>query len=295
MAALPQPDRATFVDVNRIRLRVWEWGDPGAPTVLAAHGAYDHGRMFDELAPQVAALGYHVRALDLRGHGDSGATHTGQTFDAAVLDLGMLALHHDEPVGLLGHSMGAGMLSRVAATWPDHVRWLVSLDSLGPPMAQFDDVDPAEMATGAWAGLVKTLGRGQRVFPDRASMKAQRGAINVRMPDRWLDHLVEHGSVEVADGRSWKWGSIFSTWLPDGFEPSWVTSDFARIECPVLALMGGATGDAWTFPADEIPERSGHLRDLRLRTIADAGHYVHLEQPEVVMAEIRDFLAEVDS
>ena len=293
MAALPQPDRATFVDVNRIRLRVWEWGDPGAPMVLAAHGAYDHGRMFDEIASQVAGLGYHVRAVDLRGHGDSGATHTGHTFDAAVLDLGMLTVDHGAPVGLLGHSMGAGMLSRVAATWPAHVRWLVSLDSLGPPGSDFADLDPGEAATGGWAGLVKTLGRDQRVFPDLAAMKAQRSAVNVRLPERWLDHLVEHGTVAVEGGHSWKCGSIFSTWLPDGFEPSWVTSDFARVECPVLALMG-VEDDAWVFPAEEIPERSSHLRDLRLRTVPGAGHYVHLEQPDIVMDAVRTFLAEVD-
>lgn len=294
MAALPQPHRATFVEVNRVRLRVWEWGDPAAPMVLVAHGAYDHGRMFDELAPRIAELGYHVRVVDLRGHGDSGATHTGQTFDAAVLDLGMLAIGAGAPVGLLGHSMGAGMLSRVAATWPEHVRWFVSLDSLGPPMSQFADLDPAEVAAGAWAGLVKALGRGQRVFPDRSSMKAQRAAVNVRLPDRWLDHLVEHGSIEVAGGRSWKWGAIFTTWLPDGFEPSWVTSDFACIDCPVLAIMGGADDDAWTFPADEIAERSRHLRDLRLQTVPDAGHYVHLEQPDIVMTAVRAFLDEVE-
>ena len=68
---LPEPDRAELVAVNRTQLRVWQWGDGSAPPVLFLHGAYDHGRMFDDLAPRVAALGYHAIALDFRGHGDS--------------------------------------------------------------------------------------------------------------------------------------------------------------------------------------------------------------------------------
>ena len=31
------------------------------------HGAYDHGRMFDDLAPRLAGLGYHVVALIFGG------------------------------------------------------------------------------------------------------------------------------------------------------------------------------------------------------------------------------------
>ena len=282
------------MEVNRTRLRVWEWGDPDAPVVLATHGAYDHGRMFDELAPQVAGLGYHVRAIDARGHGDSGGLHTGLTWDASLLDLGLLAEHAGEPVGLLGHSMGAGMAFGLASIWPERVRWLVTLDGLGPPASQFEEDSLHEVATRAWIGLVKALGRDRRVFPDRDAMKAQRGAINRRVPDRWLHHLVEHGSHEVADGFSWKWDPLFNTFMPDGFNPSWVTDDYEQVECPVLALMGGAD-DMWTFPADELDARASCIHDLRLHVVPDAGHYVHLEQPDVVMAHIRAFLREIDA
>lgn len=293
VSALPHPDRAVFADVNRTRLRVWEWGDPAAPVVLAAHGAYDHGRMFDELAPAVAALGYHVRCIDVRGHGDSGPLNTGMTWEASLLDLAVLAEAAGGPVGLLGHSMGAGMLMGMAAVWPERARWIVTLDGLGPPTSQFADSTLEQVATDAWGGLVKTLGRSRRVFPDRDAMRAQRGAVNTRIPDRWLDHLVEHGSFAVEGGFSWKWDPIFNTFMPDGFNPSWVTDDHEQIRCPVLALMGGAD-DMWVFPADELEERASHVDDIRVHTVADAGHYVHLEQPDVTLEHIRAFLAEVE-
>lgn len=290
---LPHPDRAVFAEVNRTRLRVWEWGDPDAPVVLATHGAYDHGRMFDELAPAIADLGHHVRCVDVRGHGDSGPLHTGLTWEASLLDLAMLAADAGASVGLLGHSMGAGMMFGMAAIWPERAKWIVSLDGLGPPAAQFADTTLPEAAANGWTGIVKALGRDRRVFPDREAMRAQRAAVNARVPARWLDHLVEHGSVEVADGFTWKWDPLFNTFMPDGFDPSWVTDDYQQIECPVLAVMGGAD-DMWTFPADELDERASHVPDIRVHTVPDAGHYVHLEAPHVTLGHIRDFLSEVD-
>jgi alpha-beta hydrolase superfamily lysophospholipase len=88
--ALREPDRTELVAVNRTELRLWCWGDPTAAPVLLLHGAYDHGRMFDDLAPRVAALGYHVIALDFRGHGDSGPLDTGFAWALLHLDLALL-------------------------------------------------------------------------------------------------------------------------------------------------------------------------------------------------------------
>ena len=50
------PDRATFFEVNRTRLRAWCWGDPMAPPVVLVHGAYDHGRTWDDFAPRLVEL-----------------------------------------------------------------------------------------------------------------------------------------------------------------------------------------------------------------------------------------------
>src|SRR3954469_14372877 len=84
---LREPDRAELVDVDRATLRLWCWGDAAAPPVLLLHGAYDHGRMFDDLAPRVASLGYHAIAIDFRGHGDSGPVDSGFAWALFHIDL----------------------------------------------------------------------------------------------------------------------------------------------------------------------------------------------------------------
>src|SRR5271154_4499077 len=106
---LHEPDRTELVAVNRTELRLWGWGDSTAAPVLLLHGAYDQGRMFDDLAPRVAALGYHAIALDFRGHGDSGPLDTG--FAWALLHLDLALLVRDlvgTAVGVVAHSFGGG-------------------------------------------------------------------------------------------------------------------------------------------------------------------------------------------
>ena len=64
------PERSRFFTSDGVRLRVDEWGDPSAPPVVLLHGAFDHGRGFDLLAPLLASR-FRVLSLTSRGHGDS--------------------------------------------------------------------------------------------------------------------------------------------------------------------------------------------------------------------------------
>lgn len=291
----PSPDRASFVEVNRTQLRVWEWGDPSDPPVICAHGAFDHGRMFDGLAPQVAAAGYHVMAVDTRGHGDSGRLTHGHTWRTSVVDFGELVARQGQPVGFIGHSMGGGLAAGVSGTWPENVAWLVLLDSLGPPQHEFEDFDPRTAVTQGFDYLLRQLGRGVRVFPDKEAMADQRGSLNTRLPKDWLAHLVDKGSVANGDGWSWKWDPLFNTGFWDGFDPEWVRQDFLCIEAPTLVLMG-AEDDMWSnMPPAEVQDRLHCIANHQHHDIAGGGHYLHLEQPDVVLKHIESFLSELSS
>ena len=64
------PERSRFFASDGVRLRVDEWGDPSATPVVLLHGAFDHGRGFDLLAP-ILSEHFHVFAFTSRGHGGS--------------------------------------------------------------------------------------------------------------------------------------------------------------------------------------------------------------------------------
>jgi pimeloyl-ACP methyl ester carboxylesterase len=288
---LPEPDRSSFVELNRTRLRLWEWGDPAAPAVVCLHGAYDHGRMWDGIAPDLAALGYRVVAPDLRGHGDSGRLSSGAAWAAIATDVALLVRELEPPVGLVGHSFGGGQALFVAGVWPELVRWVVNLDGLGPPPAALaPPEDLAATTAQLLAGAERALARPPRVHPSADVMVERRRAVNVRMPDEWLEHLVRHGSRPAEGGLVWKADPLFGVGFPAAFDLEALHAEHEVVRCPVLVLTG-AEHDTWSeMTPDEVADRLAHLPDVRHHVVDGAGHYVHLERPDVVVAEVAAFL-----
>jgi pimeloyl-ACP methyl ester carboxylesterase len=94
--------------------------------MLCVHGGAAHAHWFDFVAPGFTP-DYHVRALDLRGHGDSAwaETHT-YAWKQYSDDINTLTEKLDlRDYVLIGHSMG-GMVSLVhAAAHPERIGRLV--------------------------------------------------------------------------------------------------------------------------------------------------------------------------
>lgn len=292
---LREPDRALFAEVNRTRLRLWSWGETDAPAVVLVHGAFDHGRMFDQIAPRVAALGFHAVAVDMRGHGDSGPLWSGNAWLQMNLDLGMLARVLGTPVRFIGHSFGGGQALCAAAAFPDDVKWIVNIDGLGPPPDAFEASDPVDATTRAFATIERIWERGPRQYPSREDMAARRRTINLRMSEGWAAHLVEHGSRPGRDGGyEWKFDPMFNVGLGGPFSIDGLLAEYRLVRCPVLALTG-SEHDTWSdLSAHDIAQRLAVMPDARHHVIAGAGHYLHLEQPEAVVEHIRAFVEEVE-
>lgn len=286
------PDRCIEVAVNRTVLRVWEWGDPGDPVVLAAHGAYDHGRMWDGVAPVLADRGVLVRAPDLRGHGGSGRLGSGHVWGEALLDLAALAAP-DAPVGMIGHSMGGEMALNVANHFPDLVDWVVVFDTLGPPREAMDPGPLADQITESFKRIDRIRSGSVRTARDKLELASRRGEVNRRLPVAWLAHLVEHGSIPVDGGWAFSTDPMFRRFVPDGFTIEHLLAELVGVPVPVLAVMG-AEDDTWSeMSVDEAAERAALIGDVRLHHVPGGGHYVHLEQPDACAALVHAFLDEI--
>ncbi len=295
MPDLAEPDRTSMIEVNRTELRMWEWGPVEARPVLLVHGAFDHGRMWDGIAPALVERGFRVVAPDLRGHGDSGRLASGHVWASCGTDLGFLARHLGGEVGMIGHSFGGGQAMFAAAAWPELVPWVVVLDGLGPPATAFDDaVDRVEVATKSFDSLDRIRNAPPRVYATREEMVDRRAAVNQRLPRPWVEHLVEHGAAPVDGGFVWKSDPIFNIGFPGPFGLEHLRAEFEAVTCPVLALTGGSL-DTWSeLTSTEIDERLGWLDTPVHRVIRGAGHYVHIEQPEATLNAIDDFLSGLD-
>ena len=289
------PSGRTLVDLGRTTLRTWGWGDPADPLVLCLHGAYDHGRMFDGLAPRLAALGYHVVAVDFRGHGDSGPLDTGFAWALIHLDLALLIRHlGGGPVGIVAHSFGGGQATGVAGAFPELVRWIVNIDGLGPPAAalvppdqipdavrrSFEPHRPGAAGRRAAVGV----GRGDGGLPRSQQPAAAAGVGHAPGPPRRPP-----GARAAGCGRPIRCSASASR-----ASSTWPCSRprCATCSCPVLVLTGDQE-DTWR----ELDRGGARGRvawlGARHAVVPGTGHYVHIEDPDATMAHIEAFLDEV--
>ncbi|HEY5645941.1 MAG TPA: alpha/beta hydrolase [Pseudomonadales bacterium] len=109
------------------RLTYFEWGSPGQQPVLLVHATGFHARCWDQVV-RALGPGYHVYAVDMRGHGRSErvAPYVWDTFARDVSEL-VEHLQLSAAIGV-GHSMGGHCLVQVAASHPGAFSRLVLVD-----------------------------------------------------------------------------------------------------------------------------------------------------------------------
>lgn len=264
----------------------------GGPRVLALHGWLDNAASFLPMAPLLRAL--DLVAVDLPGHGKSthlppGADYSFPGAVASVLDVAD-ALGW-ERFCLLGHSMGAGIASLVAAACPRRIEKLVAIEALGA-LADAAEHTVRRMRE-AVAAQRATHGKRMRVFPDvdtavRTRMQAS------RVPGSGLDVglvrlLVERGLMPVEGG--YAWSSDRKLTLPSFTrltEPQ-VEALVAGIECPTLVIFADP---AQPYLADDVRRRRASLLPRGELLVMPGGHHLHMDQPQPVAAAILRFLAE---
>ncbi|MGH8029957.1 MAG: alpha/beta fold hydrolase, partial [Arenimonas sp.] len=121
-------------------LAALRWNEGAPVRVLALHGWLDNAASFAPLAPHFD--GIELVALDLPGHG--GSAHRAPGHDYVFVDwihdvLDALDALGWERAVLLGHSMGGGIATLVAAAAPARVERLALLEALGPIGGRAED------------------------------------------------------------------------------------------------------------------------------------------------------------
>lgn len=112
----------TFTTADGVRLFERRWLPEGAPKAALAivHGYAEHSGRYAYVGEALAARGYAVHAVDLRGHGRSeGPRAFVRSFDAYLADLRAFldrvrTTTPAVPVFLLGHSMGGTIVALAA-------------------------------------------------------------------------------------------------------------------------------------------------------------------------------------
>lgn len=235
-------------------------GGLGRPTLLL-HGNRDHKEMW---APLLAELPGRVIAVDLPGHGGTPLPVSADMRDH-VTALGSLLDDLDFRGGtVIGHSLGGQLAIGLAASRPDLVADLVVIasalkhtSSFKPPAADGND------------DMIKHAG--PFFFPAEGKIPARRAVIQ---------------------------REVFDAWSAIPWSRHLELNRLARIDVPAAAAAVWARTLLLTGQYDKVCPYDPHGAQIHAaidgcahRMIPDAGHFLHLEYPELVGGLIREFTA----
>jgi pimeloyl-ACP methyl ester carboxylesterase len=280
-----------FFESQGLRLHYADWGNERAPPLLLVHGGRDHCRSWDLIARSLQPH-FHVLAPDLRGHGDSDWTKGGSyALTEYVYDLSRLIQRAAaRRVTIVGHSMG-GMVGLIyAGTFPDQVSALVVLD--GVTVLPDAKRKPAHERISKWVGQLDALeDRKPRRYGAIEEAAAQMRAHNARLTPELAQHLAAFGVRRNEDGTySWKFDPRQRAMAPHRLLPEDHVSLWRRITCPTLLI----NAEESFLQGSRTAGLADYFQDVRIETIAGAGHWLHHEKPDDVLDSIRRFLGLVD-
>jgi len=284
------PASHSFIS-QRLKLRYVDWGNPDAPPLILLHGGRDHSRSWDWTA-QALRDKWHVIAPDLRGHGDSDWSPDGDYGSLANLyDLAQL-IHQLRlaPVTIVAHSYGGNIALRYAGTFPENVRKLVAIEGLGPSPKMLTErlAKPVTKRLRDWIEAKRaSAGRVQKKYATLDDAFRRMKEENHHLSDEQARHLTIHGVSQNEDGTyTWKFDPYMRIFPPFDLPQAEIEHIWQSITCPTLLLYGK---DSWA--SDPVTDgRAKHFSNVRVETYENAAHWLHHDQFDRFIAELKTFL-----
>lgn len=271
---------ATFLParmlVRGVSLHV-ETAGAGAPLLLL-HGFTGSGESWTQHVPAFATR-FRTVTIDLLGHGrsdapaDPGRYGIEQAANDLLAVLDQLGLTR---AAVLGYSMGGRLALFLATVAPDRIRALV-LESSSPGIRGPAERHEREARDAALADAIER--DGITAFVDRWE-RLPLFATQARLPDA---ERVAQRTQRLAQSPRGLANSLRG--MGQGVQPP-LFERLATLPMPALIVVG-ALDSAYCALGHEM---TSLIPNARLAVIPDAGHAVHLEQPEAFRLTVREFL-----
>ena len=302
-----RPSRSEFVSLRGLSYHVWHWGDANtanasAPLVLV-HGWMDVAASYQfmvDALPDSFTAGRTIIAPDWRGFGlTTGAAADNFWFPDYLADLDFLLDHYfqDQPVDLVGHSMGGNVAMTYAGVRPERIRKLVNLEGFGLAPAT-----PAQAPTryAKWIDQLKSLHKGQlnlKAYDNLEGVAKRLMKTNPRLTPDKANWLAAHWAREDGSGKWLILGEpghkVISANI---YKVDEALEAYKRITAPVLAVEASDDSlEKWnqgSYTLAEYHERLKNIAEVRTTRLQNAGHMLHHDQPEELAQLIADFLTE---
>ncbi len=264
----------TRIPVNGIELNVRRMGN--GPALLLLHGFTGSGATWQPFDwPE-----YETVAVDLPGHGDSDKPASAGRYrmERCLEDLvSLLTELGIERAAVLGYSMGGRVALHLALHEPERL-WALVIESASPGIENEAERAERRRSDGELADSI--MHDGVAPFVDRwqaIPLFASQSRLPANARERLRQQRLRNEPLGLANSLRG---------LGAG-EQQPVYTRLHEIATPALLLAGA---DDAKYRA--IAERTtGALPNARLQIVPEAGHTVHLEQPQAFSAAVREFLS----
>ncbi|WPQ61680.1 alpha/beta hydrolase [Chitinophaga sancti] len=252
--------KSATCNANNINIHYTRTGGNKSPVILL-HGLMTNGLCWTDLARKLEK-DYDVIMPDARGHGQSDVPDEGYQYEDLANDVAGLihALELRLPF-LIGHSMGGMMAAVVASRKPDLIKRVVLAD---PPFINL------KVQQDVWDSDV--AGQHRKVL--QLPLEAVIADVRARHPHRSAETIALFAKARLQTSIA-----AFEVLRPPYPDYKILVS---KIDIPALLVFG----DRGVVTMDVAKE----LQGLQVKQIADAGHSLHMDQPERFADIIQTFL-----
>lgn len=276
-------------DIQERRFSAWGqtlagWFRPGQGTpILALHGWLDNANSFRALAEH---LPNPLLAMDFAGHGYSDHRPQGAATHYVDHVRDVLAVADDMQWSqfiLMGHSMGAGVASLFAASFPERLEKLVLIEGIGPPTTAGESA--AETLRKAIDDMLALPNKKKPVYACFDDAVQARTAGFGGLDEASCRLLCERGLEQVPGGWTWRTDARLR-----------LTSSLRLTEAQVEGFLRAISVPTLLVTAEKGMGGNG-MFDHRLDWIASleqvqlpGRHHVHMEDAAGVAQPVLRFL-----
>ena len=241
------------------------WSTGSGPRLVFVHGFTQTSMSWKPIATTLAAGGYEAVIVDAPGHGESDTVRLDLTDAAALL------VEQCGRAVYLGYSMGGRLCLHAAVADPDHVVALALISSS--------------------AGIEDDAARSERRMADEhLARRIEQIGVDAFL-DEWLAQPL-FADLELDAGQRAERSRNTASGLASSLRlagagaqhPRW--TQLRQLTMPVL-LMAGVRDHRYVAIAERM---SAEIANATVRTVDGAGHAVHLQRPDQVVAELRHWL-----
>ena len=295
--------RSELVPIRGIDYHVRHWGASSSslPPLVLVHGWMDVSASWQfvvDALSEAFVQGRRIIAPDWRGYGKTGAAGADNFwFPDYLADLDFLLDHYagDQPVDLVGHSMGGNVAMLYAGVRAARIRKLVNLEGFGMPATRASQA-PGRFAK--WMDELKSLHRGEmalKPYKDADGVARRLMRTNPRLTQAKADWLAGHWAAPDAAGQ-WNILGDAAHKITNAqlYRVDEVLEIYRNISAPTLAIEASDDSLAkwWEgkYTLAEYHERLKAVPQLGTAVVQDAGHMLHHDQPEQLASLLESFL-----